>query len=905
MQLRLILASLLLLSWSETQARMILVNDIETTSVGEHPEYFIDSQGTATLDQVMGMALPEHPKSNPSFGWSNDVVWLKSSFEKIDDHPYILEIGYPLLDDVTIYLFRNGRLLNEIRAGDSVPSSKDIVDQIDPALRFPQESGLYTVVLRIKSSSSIQAPLRLYSPNSFSKKEGEEVLVTGIYAGILGIMALYNLFIFFASRSRAYLYYASFVLTFLLLQLSLSGHSYLYLWPAYPHLSDYMICQGGLLATLMMLFFAKDFLGISKRGKIKERLVQVLQYGLIAMLAFTFFLKYVVAIKMMAVGALLAVLVVLGIAVTQMLEGQREARFYVGAWALFITGCVIYLLKQLGLLPVTFITSYAFKIGSVIEVSLLSLALADRLNVMRFQLRKANTELQDLNENLEQRVVEKTRDIRSILDNLPQAIFQVKARNGKPVIDEEYSHFLCQFLGREHLEGLDPIQTVFANTNLSSNDLAMIESVLTTSIGEELLQFEMNEGNLPREFMHHDRLQEVDWHPVVDQKGIVLKLLIAMKDVTEIRKLQMEAMQKAKEYRRLGEVSQHESQKMRDLLKVTQELLVSADKNIRPDANGLALAFRNLHTIKGLSRNFNFSDLTVETHELEKKLKNAQSGPLDPLAINELKTGIKHLWTLFEDYRRINDEVLGRGKINDKLLINRHELQAIHHKITVARTNQEIKEIQSDILFLFEVKLSQAIQDEVQMLHSVCDTLKKPVPNVFFYNDDYAIPNDLKMPLRKVFVHLFRNSIDHGIEAPEERQAANKPRKGTISIRIDEAESDICIIYMDDGRGLALEKIRKKALEQKFINAEEQLDPLQTAQLIFMPNLSTVSEVTDISGRGVGMDAIRGFIEEAGGRIAIHLNGTPVNGYVPFEIRIRLPYLNEQKVPAMSNAVGA
>ena len=75
----------------------------------------------------------------------------------------------------------------------------------------------------------------------------------------------------------------------------------------------------------------------------------------------------------------------------------------------------------------------------VIEVSLLSLALADRLNVMRFQLRKANTELQDLNENLERRVVEKTRDIRSILDNLPQAIFQVKSRNGRAVIDEEYS----------------------------------------------------------------------------------------------------------------------------------------------------------------------------------------------------------------------------------------------------------------------------------------------------------------------------------------------------------------------------------------------------------------------------------------------------------------------------------
>jgi signal transduction histidine kinase len=869
------------------------IKDIVTTPIGEHPEYFLDSQGTATLDQVMGMTLPEHPKSNPSFGWSDNVVWLKSSFEKADNHPYILEIGYPLLDDVTIYLFRDGQPLSEIRTGDSVPSSPDVIDQIDPAIRFPTEAGTYTIVLRIKSSSSIQAPLKLYTANSFTQKESEEVLVTGIYAGILGIMALYNLFIFFASRSRAYLYYACFVLTFLLLQLSLSGHTYLYLWPSYPHLSDYMICQGGLLATLMMLYFAKDFLGISKRGKIRQRLVLGLQYSLLAMLAVTLVLKYVVAIKMMAVGALLAVLVVLGIAILQTIEGQREARFYVGAWALFITGCVIYLLKQLGLLPVNFITAYAFKIGSVIEVSLLSLALADRLNVMRYQLRKANTELQDLNENLEQRVVEKTRDIRSILDNLPQAIFQVKSQSGRIVIDEEYSLFLSQFLGKDHLEGQDPLAAIFANTSLSSNDMAMIESVLTTSIGEELFQFEMNEGNLPREFLYQEKLLEVDWHPVVDHKGVILKILIAMKDVTEIRKLQMEAMQKAKEYRRLGEVSQHESQKMRDLLKVTQELLVSADKNIKPDTNGLALAFRNLHTIKGLSRNFNFTDLTVETHEVERKIKAAQSGPMTPDVMNELKSGIKNLWAIFEDYRRINDDVLGRGRINDKLLINRHELQAIHHKITLARTSNEIKEIQSDILFLFEVKLSQAIQDEVQMLQSVCDTLKKPVPNVLFYNDDYAIPNDLKMPLRKVFVHLFRNSIDHGIERPDERQAAGKPRKGTISVRIEEADSDICIIYMDDGRGLALEKIRNKAVEQNFVSADEAMSPQEIAQLIFMPNLSTVNEVTDISGRGVGMDAVRGFIEEAGGRIEVQLNGTAVDGYVPFEIKIHLPYMSQ------------
>ncbi|AVO49935.1 hybrid sensor histidine kinase/response regulator [Melaminivora suipulveris] len=118
-----------------------------------------------------------------------------------------------------------------------------------------------------------------------------------------------------------------------------------------------------------------------------------------------------------------------------------------------------------------------------------------------------------------------------------------------------------------------------------------------------------------------------------------------------------------------------------------------------------------------------------------------------------------------------------------------------------------------------------------------------------------------------VFEHLLRNSISHGIEPPEQRQAAGKPAAGTITIALRQEGNDVSLQFRDDGAGLDVPRIRAKAVALGLVDADAPLDDAEAVQLIFQPGFSTAAEVTELSGRGIGMDVVRAEVGALGGRI--------------------------------------
>ena len=136
-------------------------------------------------------------------------------------------------------------------------------------------------------------------------------------------------------------------------------------------------------------------------------------------------------------------------------------------------------------------------------------------------------------------------------------------------------------------------------------------------------------------------------------------------------------------------------------------------------------------------------------------------------------------------------------------------------------------------------------------------------------------------------IHLVRNAADHGIESPETRQSAGKPRQGTVSLDAFHRGSSIVIRVSDDGRGLDPERIRAKAINKGLVSAAdaEPMTPQQIYQLIWLPGLSTTDKVTDVSGRGVGMDIVRSKIKELNGTIDVE--SAPGKG-TTFTIRLPL-----------------
>ena len=193
-----------------------------------------------------------------------------------DAIPKILEIQYPLLDQVDIFFLYQGMVVLKARAGDVAKNTHHIIDPIDPALYLPDVVGVIDIYVRIETSSSSQAPLKIHTLEEYSLKEKEDFLATGIYIGILSIMVVYNLIIYLSTKHSSYLLYSGFVSLFLLIQIALSGYGYYYLWEFAPYASDFIIAKGAVLATWLVLGFATTFLQLNKKSRLIRNLTKTL-----------------------------------------------------------------------------------------------------------------------------------------------------------------------------------------------------------------------------------------------------------------------------------------------------------------------------------------------------------------------------------------------------------------------------------------------------------------------------------------------------------------------------------------------------------------------------------------------------------------------------------------------------
>ena len=132
---------------------------------------------------------------------------------------------------------------------------------------------------------------------------------------------------------------------------------------------------------------------------------------------------------------------------------------------------------------------------------------------------------------------------------------------------------------------------------------------------------------------------------------------------------------------------------------------------------------------------------------------------------------------------------------------------------------------------------------------------------------DKTMIEDLADPL----IHLIRNAVDHGVELPADRQACGKPAKSLVRLEARQEGDHIVLIIADDGKGMSAERIRAKAVEKGLISEEEAntLDERQSLNLIFLPGFSTMAQVSDVSGRGVGMDVVKTNIQKLNGSVEI------------------------------------
>ncbi|MCP1642956.1 signal transduction histidine kinase/CheY-like chemotaxis protein [Pseudomonas citronellolis] len=380
--------------------------------LGHSIDVFEDVRGTADIADITSAALADsfrrHDRDVLNAGYSRSVFWIRLDLdyrpqESQDPAPWLLELAYPPLDRLDLYLpDADGKYRLAQRTGDTLPFASRPISLTNYLFDLKLAPGKpLRVYLRLESQGSIQAPLTLWSPKAYMENLPGNVYVLGIIYGVLLVMLVYNLFIFVSVRDTSYLYYILYIASFGLYQVSVNGAGIEYFWPDSPWWANaatpFLIGSAGLFGCQ----FARSFLHTREHSPWVDRtLLALMAVGALVMLL-ALSASYALSLRLATYLALAFVVVIFSAGILAWLRGMRVARYFIFAWTAFLLGGTINTLMVLGFLPNVFFTMYSGQIGSALEVGLLSLALADRINAMKEErtriLQESSRKLEQLN----------------------------------------------------------------------------------------------------------------------------------------------------------------------------------------------------------------------------------------------------------------------------------------------------------------------------------------------------------------------------------------------------------------------------------------------------------------------------------------------------------------------------
>ncbi|RPI92074.1 MAG: hypothetical protein EHM32_09645, partial [Spirochaetales bacterium] len=321
---------------------------------------------------------------------------------------WYLEYNYPIIDRVELFI-PEGSGFQRTSAGDYKPFAERPVEYRSPVFQLTQKGGTTAYYLRVQSQGSLTVPLVAWLPKEFEKMKAAEMILLGIYYGIMLGLALYNVFLFISVRERSYLYLLLFIIGVTVFTMVHNGLGFQYLWPesvrwqnrAHPFLM--------FIVNAVALQFTRHFLSTSERMPRLDVPVRLLAAANLPVLAVPFIMEYYYATQISVImsGLSGSMLIITGVA--GFLLRLREARFYLTACLCFLVGVLLMVLRAYGLLPENPITAWTYQIGSSVMVLLFSLGVADKINTMRGERERALSSLAESEEKY-RTLVESARD---------------------------------------------------------------------------------------------------------------------------------------------------------------------------------------------------------------------------------------------------------------------------------------------------------------------------------------------------------------------------------------------------------------------------------------------------------------------------------------------------------------
>ncbi|WP_198343102.1 EAL domain-containing protein [Oleiphilus messinensis] len=347
------------------------------------------------LDETIQQNWQFSGNSIPNFGYTHDAYWFRFTLKNFQtrEQRLIIEIAYPLLDEIDVFLISGENAIQHYQTGDTRPFEQRPIDHphfLIPEVLDPQEN--LTVMLRVRTSGTLQVPIKVWQEDRFYQANNSVEQIHALYYGTMIVIIIFNIFVFLALKEATYIYYALSTLGYLAILGSLRGKMYQVLWPESPLLHEYIMLLSVPFTMLFSTLFARAFLSLKQTQSVFYPLTSIVialsLFGLIG----TLLLPYQYSIQLSVFIAIPGCFILLIVGPIQWFKGNKAARFYSMAWALLSLGGVITAMNKAGLLNTNLITEYSLQIGSALEAILLSMALAERIYREREQKLRAQAD---------------------------------------------------------------------------------------------------------------------------------------------------------------------------------------------------------------------------------------------------------------------------------------------------------------------------------------------------------------------------------------------------------------------------------------------------------------------------------------------------------------------------------
>jgi anti-sigma regulatory factor (Ser/Thr protein kinase)/PAS domain-containing protein len=442
-------------------AETLVLSGGDYYKTGRHLEILEDSSGLLTIDDVSSREFSGKFRVSddevPNFGYTSSAWWLRVTLnDQSPDVKRLIELDYALVDDFRLYTPLPEGGFTEKKSGRKYPfslkevKSRTYVFSLDVIKNSDQ-----TLYIRLESADSLPAPLIVWEYGAFIEHNHREQFYLGLYYGLIVVMALFNIFIFFSTRDINYVYYVlTIIFLFGLFQMGINGLFFEY--PGFDSLwwSRTSIAFFFSIGVVTALQFCRSFLNTKTSMPLLHKFMNLIIIWGLGEAVMSFFVDYHIVIQSSVIMGQFCVGSLWVASFISLRKGNRSVIIFLSAWSLLLAGGGMYSLKVWGLLPSNFITEYSWQIGSAVETVLLAIALGDMLNIMRREKNRAHARAMNAlreadlqKDEFLAHITDKNRNIEKLNAELEKRLEAIDAANKKISMSEEKYRFLVEGTG--------------------------------------------------------------------------------------------------------------------------------------------------------------------------------------------------------------------------------------------------------------------------------------------------------------------------------------------------------------------------------------------------------------------------------------------------------------------------